>query len=275
MRKISIICRSRRIIYPAIFAGVTWALVCAPSAFSEITPPVNPKPEPPPPPSSSGREEFQRKVQREMDESARQLSADKAREEEAAEDSAQAFLKSRPFAGFAELSFYAARASVTGGRSDYQVDPGIHTSAYLRTYWRSKVRDLQPWFGLRTAPFGGYGTQKGRTARYAHTWMGPALGIGKFLTPGDRDDTSAPAYLILLSGGFSGVARLTNPDETEKSPLADFKPCAWCQDGSGAWLEFRYTYLSSGVVGVSGLLGVQTGTGKVFSYGGVSIAGFY
>ena len=275
MRKISIICRSRRIIYPAIFAGVTWACVCTPTAFPDIAPPENPKPASPPPPSTSGRQEFQKKTQREMDDSDRQRSADRAREQEVTQDEARAILKSRPFGGFAELSFYAARAFISGGRSDYQVDPGIHASTYLRAYWRYKVRDLQPWFGLRTAPFGGYGTQNNRTARYAHTWMGPALGLGKFLTPDDRDDTSTPNYLVMMSGGFAGVSRLANQDETEKSPPGDFKPCAWCQDGSGAWLEFRYTYLGVGVVGISGLLGVQTGSGKVFSYGGISLAGFY
>jgi hypothetical protein len=244
-------------------------------AFAKINPPETPKPEPPPPPSSSGREPFKLKMQREMDENANQRSADEVRDKALAQESHQAFLESRPFAGFADASLYAARASVSNGRSGYQVDPGLHISAYIRASWRYKIRELQPWFGLRAAPFGGYGTQNGRTARYAHTWMGPALGIGKFLNENDRENISSPSSLVLLSAGLAGVTKLSNPAESESSPPRDFQSCSWCRDASGAWLEIRYTQISLGVVGLGGLIGVQTGFGKVFSYGGLTVSGFY
>ena len=275
MRKISIICRCLRSFYPAIFAGLAITCWVAQDGYCNIAPLENPMPQPPPPQSSSGREYFEQQKRRDIEEAAKQKSSEQSREKMQVRDQQHAFLQSRLFAGFGDLSLFVGKANVSEGRSDYRVDPGIHASTYARAFWSYRIRDVQPWFGLRAAPFGGFGTQNMRTARFAHTWIGPAFGFGKFIMEDDRADPGTPSYLLLVSGGFAGVSRLSNPSETEKSPPKDFKPCAWCQDASGAWLEFRYTRLDSDVIGIGGLMGIQTGSGKIFTYAGVSISGFY
>lgn len=275
MRKISIICRQPCTICRAFFAALLFVFIAPQRSFSQILPPETPPAALPPPvePSSSAR--FDQKKQRLLDERASSKAAQEAQAKETAEDAHRTLMLHRKFYGFSELTLHAAWASVSHGRSNYHADAGVHMSGYLRTSWSRDLQALQPWLGLRVAPINGYGTQTGRTARFAHTWLGPALGFGRFIKPDDRESDPSPGHFLLLSGGFAGVSRLMNSDETEKSPPRDFKPCAWCQDASGGWMEFRWTYLSDDVLGFGGLLGVQTGSGKAFTYSGLTVSGFY
>lgn len=275
MRKISIICRQLRTICRAFFAALLFLSIGPQRSVCEILPPETPSAAPPPPVEPSGSTRFDQKKQRRLDERARSKDAQEAQSKDTAEDAHRTFMLHRKFYGFSELTLHAAWASVSNGRSDYRADAGVHMSAYLRPFWSRDVQTLQPWLGLRVAPINGYGTQTGRTARFAHTWLGPALGFGRFIKPDDRESDPSPGHFLLISGGFAGVSRLMNSDEIETSPPRDFKPCAWCQDASGGWMEFRWTYLGDDVLGFGGLLGAQTGSGKVFTYTGLTVSGFY
>jgi hypothetical protein len=275
LRKISIFCRLSGTLCPAIFAVFAAMFIARPSALAQTILLENPKPAPTPPPSSSGREGFKQKKQREIREETQRISADATRAREATDQIRFNAIKDSQFGAFVDISLYAGQAVVSHGRSNYMVEPGSHVSGYVRPFWRIGITETQPWFGLRVAPFGGHGTQSGRSGRYAHTWLGPSLGVGKFLTLNDREKAAIPEYFLLLSGGFAALTKLRHPTEAEKSPADDFRPCGWCQDASGAWLEMRLTHLGLGLVGFGGHLGIQTGSGKKFTYLGGNISFFY
>jgi hypothetical protein len=215
-----------------------------------------------------------RDQRRQSEETARQ----KLKEENLEADTQKAkdaFLKDRRFAGFAELSMSLGKAIVSQGRSNYRLDPSVQFSSYIRSPWREEPRDLQVWYGIRVAPFAGYGTQKDLTARFAHTWMGPAMGLGKVTFSDDRLGPAETSYLMLLSGGIAAQTRLSGAPDQGTGVGEDFKASPWSLDGSGAWLEFRWHRINMGAVGFGGILGGQLGAGKTFIYTGLSAAGLF
>jgi hypothetical protein len=181
----------------------------------------------------------------------------------------------RQLYGFAEVSLLQPKAIVSAGRSKYVSDLTSHFSAYVRTFWNQGADSIQPWAGIRIAPFGGYGTQGRLTARFAHTWMGPCLGVGKIYPANDPQSDNPSRYGILWSGGVAGVYREVADDESSPPLPKDFSPTPWSFDPPGAWSELRVMRVTMGAVGVGGLVGVQTGSGKIFLYAGATVSGFY
>lgn len=275
LRKISTFCRFSGIFCLAFFACYLFFEFGGATAHAQIKLPEKPVEQPPPQaPRLDPRLLESRDQRKKSEETARQkIQAETSKAE--AQKAKESLLKSRQFAGFSELSMSIGKALVSEGRSNYHLDPSIHFSSYIRSIWRDEPRDLQGWYGLRIAPFAGYGTQKGLTARFAHTWMGPAIGLGKITFEDDRLGPAATSYVTLLSGGIAGQTRLSGAPDQGLSAGEDFKASAWSLDGSGAWIEFRWYRVTMGSLGFGCLLGTQLGTGKAFTYAGVSASGLY
>ncbi len=275
LRKISTFCRLNGIFCLAFFACYISFDLGAATAHAQIKLPERPVEQPPPQaPRIDPRLLESRDQRKKSEETARQKIQQETSEAEA-QKAKDSFLKSRQFVGFSELSMSIGKAFVSEGRSNYRLDPSIHISSYLRSIWREEPRDLQGWYGIRIAPFAGYGTHKGLTARFAHTWMGPAIGLGKITFEDDRLGPAATSYLALLSGGIAGQTRLSGAPDQGLSAAEDFKASSWSLDGSGAWIEFRWYRITMGSLGFGCLLGTQLGAGKAFTYAGVSASGLY
>ena len=183
--------------------------------------------------------------------------------------------KPRPLNGFIELSLLQPKAVVSQGRSNYVSDPTNHINIYARTFWNSEADAIQPWIGVRVAPFGGYGTQGKLTARFAHTWMGPAVGFGRVSKANDPTSDNPTRNGFLWSAGIAGVSRLVADDESAPPLPSDFKPTSWAYESPGLWSEIRWIHITRGAVGLGAMGGIQTGKGKIFYYAGGTISGFY
>jgi len=183
--------------------------------------------------------------------------------------------KPRPLYGFVDVSLLLPKAIVSSGRSNYVPDLTSHFSAYVRTSWGQGADVVQPWVGFRVAPFGGYGTQDRLTARFAHTWLGPSFGFGKIQTSSDPLANRPIRYGFLWSAGVAAVSRMTVDGESTRHAPKDFTSTPWSMDPPGVWSELRITRISMGALGLGFLGGLQTGSGKVFVYGGLTASGFY
>ena len=285
MRKISIICRFKGNPCRALFAAlVNFLAIC--SALTpargfaqgiELPPPVSPAPPPVIPsekdPMLLRRQEKaeQKKSEIKVEETTRET-IQEAKREEAIKAEAQ---KPRPLYGFIELSLLQPKAVVRHGRSDYVCDPTNHINIYARTFWNSEADAIQPWIGARIAPFGGYGTQGKLTARFAQTWMGPAIGFGRIAKSDDPTSVNPTRSGFLWSAGIAAVSRLVADDESAPPLPSDFKPTSWTYEGPGLWSELRWIYVTRGALGFGAMGGLQTGKGKVFYYAGGTVSGFY
>ncbi len=181
----------------------------------------------------------------------------------------------RPLYGFAEVSLLLPKAIVSSGRSNYVPDLTSHLSAYVRTSWGKGAETVQPWVGLRIAPFGGYGTQDRLTARYAHTWIGPSFGFGRIPLSDAPLADSPIRFAYLWSTGIAAVSRMAVQGESSRKAPTDFRPTPWSMDPPGIWSELRITRISMGAFGLGFLGGAQTGAGKIFIYGGLTATAFY
>lgn len=183
--------------------------------------------------------------------------------------------KPRHYYGFLEASLLQPKAVVSSGRSNYVSDVTSHISAYARPLYALQPEQTQAWIGLRIAPFVGYGTQKSLTARYAHTWIGPALGLGQ-IRPAEMALPDRPIrHFWMISAGIAALNRLVADDESSPPLPDDFRPTPWAYDAPGAWSEFRWTRITRGALGFGVLAGAQTGRGKIFYYAGATVSGFY
>jgi hypothetical protein len=290
LRKISRNCRSERIYCRAILAGgkfvVCWLSLLTASTVpaanaqaTEIELPPAPKSAPPPtiPKEKDPIEVRKQERERKRQDANREIEAERARaaDKDSMEKSQREAQKPRGLFGFTELSLNVTKAMVSSGRSNYAVDPTVHVNTYVRTLWNSDPDVLQPWIGLRIAPFTGYGTQGKLTGRFAHTWIGPSFGLGKISKADDITADYPVRHAILVSGGIAAVARLGAKEESSPPLPRDFKPTPWAQDAPGVWTELRFMTVTRGALGWGGMLGVQTGSGKVFVYAGVIGSGFY
>jgi len=290
LRKISRNCRSQRISCRAILARskflVLWLLLFAapiiasrPAQAAEIELPPAPKSAPPPAipkerdPTEARKQERERKRQ----DVNREIEAERAHasEQAAKEKSQREAQRPRGLFGFTELSLNLTKATVKSGRSNYAVDPTVHLNTYVRAFWNSDPDVLQPWIGLRIAPFTGYGTQGKLTGRFAHTWIGPSFGIGKISKADDITADFPVRHAVLFSGGIAAVARLGAKEESSPPLPTDFKPTPWAHDPPGVWMELRFITVTRGALGWGGMLGAQTGSGKLFLYAGLIGSGFY
>lgn len=199
------------------------------------------------------------------------ISVQEVKAEEKAKEEAKT---PRPLYGFFELSLLQPKATVSSGRKNYVSDLTTHINMYVRTFWNSGAEATQPWIGIRIAPFGGFGTQGTRTARFAHTWLGPAIGFGSIQLPEDATVDFPTRHGFLFSIGVAGLQRLVAEDESAKPLPDDFSPTAWALDPPGVWSEIRWVRVSRGAIGLGLMGGVQTGSGKIFYYGGFTISGF-
>ena len=290
MRKISRSCRSQRISCRATLAGsrflVLWLLLFAaptitskPAHATEIELPPAPKSAPPPtiPKEKDPTEARKQERERKRQDVTREIEAERAHasDQAAMEKSQREAQKSRGLFGFTELSLNLTKALVKSGRSNYAVDPTVHINTYVRTFWNSDPDVLQPWIGLRIAPFTGYGTQGKLTGRFAHTWIGPSFGLGKISKADDITADFPVRHAVLVSGGIAAVARLGVKEESSLPLPKDFKPTPWAYDPPGVWTELRFITVTRGALGWGSMLGAQTGSGKIFIYAGVIGSGFY
>ena len=274
--KISIFCRLAGMIYLAIIAWGSTAAGLTYGAPGPIIGPAPPVSQPPPGASDLKRQQIEKlHERREKDENTRIEREQTAQLEKIQEERDEEILKPRVFYGFSELNFYVTKAVVTNGRSNYTVDPGFQFSSYVRSFWWRGPHEIQPWYGLRLAPFSGFGTQDGTTARFAHTWIGPAFGIGKIHSTESNLGTSDHKDLFLVSLGIAGITRLSLPTDAKGTVPEDFRPTKLSKDPPGLWLEGRWTRVNLGALGFGLTGGIQTGTGKIFSYIGASVSGFY
>ena len=208
--------------------------------------------------------------------------SDKANIEDRKEETKQQQIKAeaaqpRPFYGFLEISLMYPKILVSGSRKNYQADVTTHVTAMGRIFSSQDAQSVQPWVGLRVAPFGGFGTQKGHRGRFALTYIGPAIGFGRISSQDVSEvDKEAPPERSgwLISTGAAAVYRTTRQDEPETSHATDFQNSGWASDAPGVWLEGRYIHIAMGAVGIHGVIGVQTAQGKTFAYLGAAIAGY-
>ena len=268
MRKISRFCRQRCQQCRAIFAGIT-ILICFAFSYQSALAQQILLPEPPPaaPPPALPREkdpivirakerESKAANQLESEKKSRQAIAQQANEEKAKEEAK----KPRDFYGFMELSLVQPQAIVSSGRSNYSSDMTSHLSAYVRLFWKSEASTVQPWAGLRIAPFGG---------------IGPAIGVGSVKHSDNLSSDVPTRSFWLVSGGIAAVNRLVARDESATPLPEDFKPTPWAYEPPGTWAELRWSRIIRGAIGLGGMGGIQTGKGKIFYYAGLTISGFY
>ena len=285
MCKISIICRFEgnpcRVFFAPWTALMALFIAIAPArGFAqgiELPPPAAPVPPPTIPrerdPSLLRKQEKaeQKKSEIKSEDIARE-NAQETRKEEAAKAEAQ---KARPLYGFIELSLLQPKAVVSQGRSNYACDPTNHINIYARTLWNTEANAIQPWVGVRVAPFGGYGTQGKLTARFAHTWMGPAFGVGRIAKADDPASDNPTRNGLLWSGGIAVVSRLVAGDESAPPLPDDFNPTPGAYESPGLWSEIRWIHITRGALGLGAMGVIQTGRGKIFYYAGGTISGFY
>ena len=282
MRKISTNCRPGVIFCRAVFARL---LIAASSGWATLSfaqlieAPAPPLAEPPPvipPERDPARIRRQQKMEREQetvkaDTVSRETIEATRRVEEQKKEASQP----RPLYGFVELSLLQPAGTVSKGRSEYRFDMTTHINAYARALWDSDASTAQPWIGIRVAPLNGYGTQNKTTARFSHTWIGPAIGFGRITPPTDLESGFPTRDLLLWSLGVSAVTRLRSPDDGDAPMPKDFESAPWAFDAPGAWSEVRWARIFQGATGVGLMLGTQTGTGKIIYYGGVTVSGFF
>ncbi len=198
-----------------------------------------------------------------------------AKEVKKVEDAKAEAQKPRPLYGFTEFSLLQPKVSANSGRKNYVSDLTVHINTYVRAFWSEGPEAVQPWIGLRMAPFSGVGTQGQRTSRYAFTYMGPAVGIGSISKADDPSVDNPVRYGFLVSAGLSGMSRLVGADESSPPLPSDFSPIAWGFDPPGLWSEIRWLRISRGALGCGLMAGAQTGQGKIFYYVGILGSGFY
>lgn len=275
LRKISTFCRLDGSFCLAFFACYLLFNLSAGRVHAQIKLPDRPVEQPPPQGPGVDPRLIESRDQRRQSEEAERQKIQQEISEAQAQKANDAFLKDRRFNGFSDLSLSLGKAFVSDGRSNYRLDPSVHFSSYIRSIWRYEPHDLQGWYGLRVAPFAGYGTQKDLTARFAHTWIGPAIGLGKISFEDDRLGPAAISYLTLLSGGFAALTRLSGAPDQGPNVDDDFKASTLSFDGGGAWFELRCYRINMGSVGFGGILGTQFGSGKALMYAGISAAGLF
>ncbi len=286
MRKISTICRFPGRIYPVNLAALgfrvlalPFALSTSPSLQAQIALPPPPVAEPPPSLPDSKDPIQKRRLEREekKSEAKKKIEAESiARKSQDAADKAKAEAQEkRPFYGFFDLSLLKPAAAVSGSRSNYTCDMTTHISTYLRMFFDKDPSVVQGWFGVRVAPFGGFGTQNKVTARFAMTFLGPAIAVGKVGMPDDPLNDNPKRFAWLWSGGVAAISKLSRDDETFKGAPSDFQGSGWAYESPALWSEVRWTRITRGALGFGVITGVQTASGKTFYYAGLSASGFY
>lgn len=285
MRKISINCREPgrfcraklALLSQGLLSGIVAAELQMASA-QEILLPEPPRPAPPPTMPREKDTNVIRRKEREQkaadeqksEQSKKSQAVQEAQKEEAKEEAQ----RPRPFYGFIELSLLQPKAVVSQKRSNYVSDPTVHTNLYSRVLWSRDATEIQPWIGIRIAPFTGYGTQERLTARYGHTWLGPGVGFGRVTKPDDPFSDAPTRYFWLISFGIAAVQRLSDDKETAPPIPEDFRNTPWAYEPPGAWIESRWSCLFRGALSSGILIGAQSGRGKIFYYAGFTGAGF-
>jgi hypothetical protein len=181
----------------------------------------------------------------------------------------------RPLYGFFELSLLYPKVSVSRKRTDYHCDVTSHINGYLRLFVDKDPETVQGWAGLRVASFGGYGIQNNFSGRFAHTFLGPSIGIGGISKPDDPLNDIPTRTFWLWSGGIAAVSKLNSRDDGVKQAPSDFKSTGWGYEAPGLWSELRWSKITRGALGYGGVIGLQLAEGKNFFYAGISGSGFY
>lgn len=257
---------------------MTW-IVPSQQLFGQILLPPPPSALPPPTTPIEKNPAVIRKQERELkkaeENQKNETATQEKRKQKELEDAKAEAQQKRPLYGFFELSLLKPTALVSNSRSNYICDVTSHISGYLRMFVDKDPDVVQGFAGMRVAPFGGYGTQNKLTARFAHMFIGPAIGIGRIGAPDDPLDDSPTRFMWLWSGGIAGLTRLANKDESYKGAPSDFKSSRWIYESPGMWSELRWTRIVRGAVGYGAMVGTQAGSGKTFYYAGITASGFY
>lgn len=262
-----------------------WAIIAAfggssQSAKAQIDLPTPPKAVPPPRvpesrnPVNIRHEEHLKKqeTQREEEKSEVEQKTEKKRVEQAKQEK----LEPRPMYGFVELSLLYPKFTTSGQRKKYNGDATTHINMWSRLSYSKPSGVVQPWIGLRIAPFSGSGVQKNYAGRFALTYFGPGIGFGSVddrpASAGEAESESR--YGWLLSAGVAAVSKLTNTDQAIDSGATDFTPSAWYMDSPGAWAEFRWMSIFQNALSWDVIGGAQLGEGKNIVYFGLGISGW-
>jgi hypothetical protein len=239
--------------------------------FSQISLPEPPKAAPPPiPPKKKESESEDDERDEALSDSAKDAKDNKSVKTPIPDRAPELDLP-RPLYGFFELSLLGTKALVRGGRSGYYSEPSNHVSAWLRAIPSKDSNKIQLWAGLRAAPFNGYGTQNRTSERFAHTYLGPGIAVGRVLHP---DPKSKPPFVNgwLLASGVSAVHRQGTSDAGDQSD--DFSSTPWAYSPPGAWAELRLMRMFHGALSTNLIIGSQLAKDKNFVYFGVGLGGW-
>lgn len=184
-----------------------------------------------------------------------------------------------------EVSAVAGTVSTRGDRERYSAEPTSHFNVFFRYDAKNKNGKIGPWYGLRLAPFAGSGFHKKRPGHYGLTYFGPMIGIGKIdpaqtqdgasLRTENESEVKIPATGGWVIGtGLAAVSRTGKTNDEQPDPASDFTAKGVAFDSPGLWIEGRYLRILYGAFGFNFILGIQSGSGKEFLYGGVGFAGW-
>jgi hypothetical protein len=183
--------------------------------------------------------------------------------------------KKRLMAGVFELSLLKPWVTTTGHRRNYTCDVGSHASGYMRPLVHKDPMTVQFWVGLRVAPFGCVGSHKSQRGRFSHTFLGPAVGFGRFIASEDPSRDQVARSFWLWSFGISGLHKTAAEQDVKGSTSSDFSKSRLVYESPAGWAEFRWSQVFRGALGSGLLLGTQTASGKSFYYVGLTASGFY
>lgn len=210
-------------------------------------------------------------------------------------------LKDRPLTLMFEVSLIYPKIIVTGVRKSYVADMSSHFQVVTRMFPSLPATDLQLWYGLRLAPFAGYGVYKGVPGRFGFTYLGPIIGVGNLVqrygerpssaSEGETDTKAARqidhgesavasnegivrwGYLWTL--GIAAQSRVGYATRYDESVDDDFNSKGFAMDAPGVWSEIRLLSVHYGALGYNAFIGGQAGKGKQFYWVGMGLAGWY
>lgn len=178
----------------------------------------------------------------------------------------------------------------SGPREKYTAEPNVH----LSFAWKGQkdIYTRHRYFGFRFASFSGSGIYDGTPGRYGFLYFGPSIGIGKVgkvTEVVEQESKKAVSIQTVKERSitywetgwslFTGVAlqsRIGQIDPTSEEPGDDLNTTNIpALDGLGIWAEASYFFLFLGAVGVHLNLGAQQGKGKIFTWLGVGVSGWY
>lgn len=171
-------------------------------------------------------------------------------------------------------------------RHQYTTDLTSHFKAYYRLSSAPAENAGYFWTGFRLAPFAGTGIHGFTAGNYGFTYFGPAFGYGKITrgtvekergSAGVASSTIQPSanrQTWMVMGGVSMQSRTARVDGPADKAEEDFDSKPYAYDAPGTWLEASWGTIRWGGVSTETVTGVQVGSGKMFVWLGIGLAGW-